>query len=161
MADQQTKNKKWQGKATTQLKTTPPEQIWALLQDFCNFNKWLTTLDTCHQVQGVDGVVRYCATIVDQPPTSVVKWCHEKLLEIDHVNKCLKYEIGENNMGFGCYVAEMKVVEVDGGCGCMVEWLFTADPVDGMRLEDLCGYLESSLKAMGERMEKELQAVPN
>ncbi|KAL8259552.1 hypothetical protein R6Q59_027505 [Mikania micrantha] len=168
----ETKNQTWEGKATAELKSTTAEQVWPLLEDFCNFHKWLPTIDTCHHVQGAHGepgLVRYCATIVpsaspsanDAGPasTDVVKWCHEKLLSIDPVQRCLSYEIGENNLGFTGYVSEMKVVETDGGC--RVEWRFEADPVDGMRLEDLCGYIESSLNAMAERMEKELQVDCN
>ncbi|MFS7990494.1 putative polyketide cyclase/dehydrase, START-like domain superfamily [Helianthus anomalus] len=164
----ETKNLKWEGKASAQLKTTKAEQVWPLLEDFCNLHKWLPTINTCHYVQGVHGqpgLVRYCATIIpssndtDKDPTTIVKWCHEKLLSLDPVQRCLSYEIGENNLGFTTYVAEIKAVDIDDGC--VVEWSFVADPVEGMRLEDLCGYFESSLKAMAERMEKELQAATN
>ncbi|XP_076949998.1 lachrymatory-factor synthase-like [Bidens hawaiensis] len=149
----ETKNPKWEGKTTAELKTTKADQVWPLLEDFCNLHKWLPTLDTCHYVQGVHGqpgLVRYCATIIKASSTpsndDVVKWCHEKLVSLDPVQRCLKYETGENNLGFTGYYAEMKVVEMDGGC--MVEWRFVADPVEGMGLEDFLGYLESSLKAM-------------
>ncbi|XP_076920552.1 lachrymatory-factor synthase-like [Bidens hawaiensis] len=161
---EETKNSKWEGKATAELKTTKADQVWPLLEDFCNIHKWLPTLDTCHYVQGVHGqpgLVRYCATIIkssSSPSNEVdVKWCHEKLVSLDPVERCLRYEIGENNLGFTGYVAEMKVVEMD--VGCMVEWRFVADPMEGMGLEDLCCYMESSLKAMAERMEKELQGA--
>ncbi|KAI3743587.1 hypothetical protein L1987_61297 [Smallanthus sonchifolius] len=166
----ETKTPKWEGKVSAQLKSTKAQQVWPLLGDFCNLHKWLPTLDTCHHVQGEHGqpgLVRYCAATIpspppndsDETPTAVVKWCHEKLLSIDPVQRCLSYEIGENNLGMTSHVAEMKVVDIDGGC--MVEWSFATDPVEGMRSEDWRGYLESSLKAMAERIEKEFQGVTN
>ncbi|KAK9068382.1 hypothetical protein SSX86_012495 [Deinandra increscens subsp. villosa] len=162
------KSPKLEGKATAKLTHTTPQQLWPLLEDFCNFHKWLPTLDTCHHVQGLHGqpgLIRYCATVIQPSSTDgavqapTVKWCHEKLLAIDPVQRFLRYEIGENNLGFTSYVSEMKVVESGGGGGgCMVEWSFTADPVEGLRSEDLCGYIQSALEGMVERMEKELQA---
>ncbi|PWA56553.1 polyketide cyclase/dehydrase and lipid transport superfamily protein [Artemisia annua] len=155
---------KWKGKATTQLKNTPPQQIWPLFQDFCSLHKWLPTIDTCHHVEGQHGqpgLVRYCAsTVPSSNGETIIKWCHEKLVSIDPIQRCLSYEIVENNLGFTYYVVEIKVNEVDDG-GCMIEWSFEADPIQGWRLEDLCGYIESSLKAMGEKMEMELQGSTN
>nr|GEY46777.1 hypothetical protein [Tanacetum cinerariifolium] len=163
MAEETTVSK-WKGKATTQLKTTPPQQIWPLFEDFCSLHKWLPTIDTCHLVEGQygqPGLVRYCAsTVQSSNDETIIKWCHEKLVLIDPIQRCLSYEIVENNVGFNRYVVEIKVNEVDDE-GCMIEWSFEADPIEGWRLEDLCGYIESSLKAMGERMEMELQASTN
>nr|XP_043611098.1 lachrymatory-factor synthase [Erigeron canadensis] len=159
-------SKRWEGKATTQLETIKAEDIWPLIEDFCNIHKWLPTIDTCHHVQGdhgQPGLVRYCASTLDNDNNNntAVKWCHEKLISIDHAHRCLSYEIMENNIGFTCYMAELKVIENIDDHGCKIEWSFVADPVQGWRFEDLCGYVDSSLKAMAGKMEEALQAATN
>ncbi|KAK1312895.1 hypothetical protein QJS10_CPA07g00891 [Acorus calamus] len=55
----------------------------------------------------------------------------ERLLGLDPVNRSYRYEIVENNKGFGRN--EAKIREVDGlnGCDCVIEWSFAAEPVEG------------------------------
>ena len=77
-------------------------------------------------------------------------------MSIDPIQRCLSYEIVENNWGFTYYVVEIKVNEVDDG-GCMIEWSFEADPIEGWRLEDLCRDIESSLKDHISRVSEEVQ----
>ncbi|XP_071719481.1 lachrymatory-factor synthase-like [Rutidosis leptorrhynchoides] len=157
--DENTKTSKWEGKVGRELQTTKAEQIWPLFEDFCSIHKWLPSINTCHYVEGVHGqpgLVRYCES---SSSNGFVKWCHEKLISIDHAERCLSYEVKENNVGFTYYVAELKVIEIESGC--KIEWSFVSDPIEGWRLEDLCGYIESSLKTMAERMEMGLQAATN
>ncbi|KAI3696651.1 hypothetical protein L6452_29101 [Arctium lappa] len=175
MADEN-RDPKWQSKVVADLKSITPQQVWPLFEDFCNFHKWLPTIDTCRHVEGVygqPGLVRYCASTLPSPPsnggdqstpTTVVKWCHEKLLSIDPVQRSLRYEIAENNLGFTFYVGELKVMELNGeddAGRCRIEWSFVCDPIEGWRLEDFSGYMRSSLEAMANRIEKEVQVVTN
>lgn len=160
--DEKTKTSKWEGKASVELKTTKADKIWPFFEDFCTIHKWLPTIDTCHQVEGVygqPGLVRYCESSPSSQPNNDIKWCHEKLISIDPVERCLSYEIKENNVGFTYYVAELKVNEFESGC--KIEWLFVSDPVEGWRSEDLRGYIESCLNFMAERMEQVIQAATN
>ncbi|XP_076920553.1 lachrymatory-factor synthase-like [Bidens hawaiensis] len=167
---QENKDSKWEGKSTAELKNIKAEQIWPLFEDFCTIHKWLPILDAekCHQVEGVygePGLVRYVvlaeqsssvlpSNITDNAPS---KWTNEKLLTIDPTQKSLSYEITENNLGFRCYVANIKVIDIDGGC--KIEWSFISDPVDGMRLEDLRGYIESIVKTVAEGMGNYLSLI--
>ncbi|KAL4560285.1 hypothetical protein LXL04_032435 [Taraxacum kok-saghyz] len=168
------RNLKWEGKATAELRSSTADQIWPLVEDFCSLEKWFPTVDACQQVKGVygePGLTRYVTATVpspppldnaDQTPETVVKWCYESLLSIDPVQRRLSYQIRENNLGVGFYVAEWKVLEIkDGGDdgGCRIEWRFTADPVEGQTLEGFCGYIQSSLNGIAERMEKALQSA--
>ncbi|XP_071741999.1 lachrymatory-factor synthase-like [Rutidosis leptorrhynchoides] len=149
--DEKTKSSKWEGKVSRELETIKADQIWPLFEDFCTIHKWLPTINTCHHVEGVHGqpgLVRYC----ESSSNDIIKWCHEKLISIDPVERNLSYEVKENNIGFKHYVAEQKVIEIESGC--KIEWLFVADPIEGWGLEDLFGYIESSLNGMVDRMEK-------
>lgn len=173
---QESRESKWEGKAIAEVRSATADQVWPLIEDFCSLEKWYPGVDACQQVKGVygePGLIRYITTTVpappppdaaDQTPATVVKWCYEKLLSIDPVQRRLSYQITENNLGVGFYVAEWTVLENkdgDGAGGCRIEWRFTADPVEDRTFEGFCGYLQSSLKGIAERMEKALQAATN
>ncbi|KAI3738035.1 hypothetical protein L2E82_28053 [Cichorium intybus] len=163
----------WEGKVSADIKSATAKQVWPLVEDFCSLDKWYPGVDTCRQVEGVygePGLVRYVtATIAsppppndaDQKPKTVVKWCYETLRSIDPVQRRLSYQITENNLGVRFYVAEWEVIENkdgDDAGGCRIEWRFTADPMEGQTLEGFCGYIQSSLNGITEKMEKALQA---
>ncbi|KAG2319554.1 hypothetical protein Bca52824_012767 [Brassica carinata] len=81
---------------------------------------------------------------------------------IDPVERCLSYEVLENNVGFRSYVATVKVTTVDGGdesdggTVCRLEWSFVSDPVDGWKKEDLESFVDFFLKHWANKMEKNL-----
>ncbi|MCD7472052.1 hypothetical protein HAX54_012935 [Datura stramonium] len=158
MAAQQ--ESKWEGKSIAYLKGPKPEQVWPLFEDFFNFHNWLPTIDTCYQVNDKDGLIRYCASTSSHGGEAIIKWCHERLLTVDKIQRCLTYEALDNNIGLGSYVATFKVLPSDGAddSGCQIEWSFVADPVDGLTLECFLGYLDSSLQGMAENFEKALQS---
>ncbi|XP_058780699.1 lachrymatory-factor synthase-like [Vicia villosa] len=152
---EENKATKWEGKAIVEVRGTNEEIVWSVLEDFCNLHKWLP-IDTCYKFEGVDGqpgVVRYCAST----KKGTVKWFKEKLLTIDHVQRCLSYEIVGNNMGFKNYVAIMKVLPLkisdDEGVGCMIEWECVCDPVEGWSLQDLHSYIGNFLNFMANKIE--------
>ncbi|CAN1784914.1 hypothetical protein LINPERHAP1_LOCUS16702 [Linum perenne] len=103
-------------------------------------------MDTCHQVEGVvgqPGLVRYCAS------TKKDSWfCKERLVSIDPGQRCLSYEVLENDAGFGYYVATIRVIDdEEGGC-CRIEWSFVADPLIGWTVDGLREYVGSCLDHM-------------
>lgn len=179
---------RWAGKATARLKGVTAEQVWPLfLDDFCSFHKWLPTIDTCRQVEGIrgqPGLVRYCASTPEDSTGADVDgerkdalWCHEKLVAIDPVVRCLSYEVMENNMGIKSLVSTIKVLpttaatikssgEVDddehGGedqFGCQIQWSFLADPFEGLMTYDgFSAYINFALQGMADKMEKVLQS---
>ncbi|XP_015083195.1 lachrymatory-factor synthase-like [Solanum pennellii] len=164
MATQQLESK-WEGKSIVNLKHPKAEQVWPLLEDFFNFHKWLPNIDTCHQIDSdnKDEIIRYCASTT--PPSSgdgeaIIKWCHEKLLTIDKIERYISYEVLNNNIGIKYYVSTLKVLSLDGDDegGCQIEWLFVADPIDGLTLELFSGYVNSSLQGMAENIEKALES---
>ncbi|KAF8407091.1 hypothetical protein HHK36_006216 [Tetracentron sinense] len=156
---------KWEGKVCAKLTGHSADQVWPLLEDFFSLHKWIPTLDTCRQVEGVlgqPGCIRYCAGNVlpsDGSGETMINWATEKLLAIDPVKRCFSYEIVENNIGFNSYVATMKVLKDEEEEGCKIEWLFVVDPVEGWKLEDLVSFYNSSLQVMAKRMEEALQAT--
>ncbi|XP_076950037.1 lachrymatory-factor synthase-like [Bidens hawaiensis] len=145
---QENKDPKWEGKSIVELKNIKAEQLWPLFEDFCTFHKWIPGLDSekCHYVEGVygePGLIR-CNVFTEQSSETLSndtdKWCTEKLLSMDRIEQTLSYKIIENNLGFRYYVGTIKVIEIEEGC--KIEWSFIADPVEGMRLEDLGGFVE-------------------
>ncbi|XP_055819318.1 lachrymatory-factor synthase-like [Solanum dulcamara] len=170
MASQQLESK-WEGKSIANLKLGKAEQVWPILEDFFNIHEWLPTIDTCYQLNNnTDGLIRYCASTA--PPSSsddgeaIIKWCHERLLTMDKMERYLSYEALENNIGIRSYVATFKVLssDNDGGDdeeeeegGCQIEWSFVADPIDGLTLECFSGYIDSTLQSMAEKIEKALE----
>ncbi|CAJ1973913.1 unnamed protein product [Sphenostylis stenocarpa] len=154
-------NTKWEGKVMAELPRTDPQLTWEALEDFCNLHKWFP-IETCYHVEGVSGqpgLIRYCASTVEEEGVGVdaekkttIKWAKEKLLEIDPIQRCLSYEIGENNMGFKSYVATLKVLPINQD-GSKIEWGFVCDPVEGWSFQDLKSYFESFVEFMAKKIE--------
>lgn len=159
----------WEAKVSKKLNKHKPEDVWPFLEDFCSFNKWLPSIDTCYKVGGVEGrpgLIRYCAATLPPPPDGnggeeTIKWCHERLLEVDPIKKYLSYEVLDNNMGFKSYKSTLEVLpSMDGDDdqkGCLIEWSFFADPIEGLRFEDMVAYLDSCLQGMAENIERALE----
>jgi hypothetical protein len=164
----ETGSKKWEGKVSAGLPIpTTAAQVWPFLEDFCNLHKWLPSVDTCYQVDGISGqpgMIRYCAATITVSSTSsgrdekMIKWAKEKLLTIDPIKRCLSYEILDNNIGLKSYVATMIVLPIDGDGihGCKIEWSFVSDPIEGWRLEDWVSFLEPSLRSMAKNIQDAL-----
>ncbi|CAH2060599.1 unnamed protein product, partial [Thlaspi arvense] len=77
-----------------------PNQIWPLFTDFFNFNKWLPTLATCHDVQSINGEpgclrFRSGSSIRSNSIESTAGWSREKVVAVDHAEHVLRYEIVE------------------------------------------------------------------
>ncbi|KAK3438349.1 hypothetical protein EUGRSUZ_C02968 [Eucalyptus grandis] len=121
---------KWEGKATAELKGPTPDQVFP-------------AVDTCCRIKGVQGqpgLIRYC--------TSTAK-------------KCFSYEVLDNNMGFKNYVATVRVMPMndeDGKMrGCMIEWSFVSNPVEGWGLQDLSSLIDISVQSMAKKIENAIQ----
>ncbi|KAK7311760.1 hypothetical protein RJT34_10097 [Clitoria ternatea] len=143
---------KWEGKVSVEVGGVGAEEAWSVIQDFCNLHKWIP-IDTCYQVEGVlgqPGLIRYCASNVED--ATAIKWAKEKLLSIDPIQRCLSYEVLDNNVGFKSYVATLKVLPINGG-SCQIEWGFVSDPVEGWSFQDLNDYIHSSLLFMANRIQ--------
>ncbi|KAE9609130.1 putative polyketide cyclase/dehydrase, START-like domain-containing protein [Lupinus albus] len=155
-------NAKWEGKAIAEITKNSAEQVWPYIEDFCNIHK-LIPLDICNKVEGIEGqpgLTRYCATTIkgeaDDAEIKINNWVNEKLLTIDPVQRCLSYEVGQNNMGFKSYVSTIKVLATTEDAkvgGCKLEWGFVCDPVEGWRFQDLNSYIDSTLQGMAKKIE--------
>lgn len=150
---------KWEGKASEELKGAKAEQIWPFLEDFVGLNKWFPTLTTCVLVKGVSGqpgCVRYCAGF--KTPVNngdeIVNWTKQKLLAIDKSEMSFSYSIVDGNVGFNSYVSRVKVVPR--GEGCVIEWEYEVERVEGWRSEDLDSFIGLGLQVMAKRMEEAL-----
>lgn len=150
---------KWEGKESIESAGITAEQVWACLEDFCNAHKWLPNLDTCYLVEGAPGqpgLIRYCGSSQSDDHEVTIRWVKEKLILMDPIQRCLSYEVTDNNMGIKSYVATIKVrpINFDNGMeGCRIEWSYVADPFEGWRFEDFASYIDYSLKFMTKTME--------
>uniref|UniRef100_A0A7N0V869 Lachrymatory factor synthase n=1 Tax=Kalanchoe fedtschenkoi TaxID=63787 RepID=A0A7N0V869_KALFE len=145
---------KWEGRATAELPYSPG-QVWPLWADFCGFHRWFPLLAASYPVEGSAGgcevgSVRCCVGRGEEP-----MWGRERLLEMDHERRVMRYEVVENNVGLRGYVATVRVREVGGG-GCEVEWSFEAEAAEGWGEEGLREYVKSSLEAVVKKMEEAL-----
>ena len=151
---------KWQAKVSVTLTKSKPDQIWLLFTDFFNFNKWLQTLTTCHGVHGINGelgCIRFCSgsSIRSNGVEPTVGWSREKLVAVDPVERVMRYEIVESNIGFESYVSTVRILPRDEE-GCVIEWGFTVDPVGGWSLDDLVKKYENALGIIAKNMEEAL-----
>ncbi|XP_031277818.1 lachrymatory-factor synthase [Pistacia vera] len=156
---------KWEGKVSTKLTKARADQIWPLFLDFFNLHKWFPSLATCYGVHGINGqtgCIRYCSGCSISPSASnennpQASWSTERLISVDHVQRSLSYEIVDNNIGFKSYVSTVKIVpednEGENQSGCVIEWGFTVDPVEGWVLDDLVKKYDMGLQRMAKRME--------
>ncbi|KAJ4708102.1 lachrymatory-factor synthase [Melia azedarach] len=165
---------KWEGKVSTRLSKATADQIWPLFTDFFNVHKYFPSLETSyglHGTNGESGGIRYCAgfsipstskSTGSSPDTEaerpVRSWSKERLVTVDHVQRCLSYEMIDSNIGFNSYVSTVKIVPVptddnDGQSGCVIEWSFTVDPVEGLVFDDLVNKYDLGLQRMAKRME--------
>ena len=165
MAGETVTQTKWEGKACVELAIPTAQEVWPLVEDFCNLHKWLPNVDTCYQVDGIlgqPGLVRYCASTITSSFNSneetMTRWVKEKLLMIDPIRRCLSYELIDNNIGMKFYVAKLVVSPNDDGKnGCKIEWSFVCDPIEGLRFEDfLHNTIETGLQSMAKKMEDAL-----
>ncbi|CAI8601936.1 unnamed protein product [Vicia faba] len=152
---------RWEGKVSSNLKNTTEQQAWPLVKDFFNLHKRFPNLATCYGIHGSNGepgCIRYCAGFsLPSDGSQEVSWSKERLVAVDDVERCLKYQIVDSNIGFRSYESTMRVVgDGDGDGGCVVEWLFAVDPVEGLVLEDLVGKYRVGLQVMARKMEEEI-----
>ena len=154
-------NSKWEGKVCTKLTNATTNQVWLLYKDFFNFHKWFPSLATCYGIHGTNGepgCIRYCAGFSipsNDGDNKPVSWSKERLIVVDDDEHRLSYEIVDSNIGFKSYVSTVKIVP-QGGEGCMIEWSFTVDKVEGWVLDDLVKKYEVGLQRMVKRMEDAL-----
>lgn len=155
---------RWKAKVSAKITKATPDQIWPLFTDFFNFHNWFPGLPTCYGLYGTNGepgCVRYCAgfSLSSCDPDEGgggsgghVKWSKEKLTVIDPERRSLTYEMVDNNIGFSSYVATMTVGPVD-GVGCVIEWSFAVNPVEGWSLDDMVKIYELGLQGMARKIE--------
>ncbi|CAK8570536.1 unnamed protein product [Lathyrus sativus] len=150
---------RWEGKVSTKLQNTTEHQAWPLVKDFFNLHKRFPNLATCYGIHGSNGepgCIRYCAGFsLPSDGSQEVSWSKERLVAVDDVERCLTYEIVDCNIGFKSYESTMRVIG-DGDGGCVIEWLFAVDPVDGLESEDLVGKYGIGLQVMARKMEEEI-----
>ncbi|KAJ9128678.1 hypothetical protein P3X46_034616, partial [Hevea brasiliensis] len=100
---------KWEGKTSVELKGATADQVWPFFEDFCNIHQWFPILETraspAIALQAKTILRRTCGNIINHK---------EKLIMINPVERCLSYEVIENNMGFNPYTATFKVLPVNG-----------------------------------------------
>ncbi|KAK7320803.1 hypothetical protein VNO77_30620 [Canavalia gladiata] len=154
-------HQRWEGKVSAKLRNTTKEQVWPLVKDFFNLHKRFPTLATCYGIHGSNGepgCIRYCAgSSIASNGSEIVSWSKERLVVVDDVDLSLKYEIVDSNIGFKSYESTIKVLtDDDSSDGCMLEWSFAVDPVEGWVLEDLVGKYHVGLQLMAKKMEDEV-----
>nr|XP_043612048.1 lachrymatory-factor synthase-like [Erigeron canadensis] len=136
-------------------------QIWLLFIDFFNFHKWFPNLSTCYGVQGTNGEVgciRYCAgSSLPNEDGGVDKasWSKERLVAVDPKQMSMSYEMVDCNVGFKSYLSTIKVVS-NGANGCVVNWSFSINPIEGLTYVYLVEKYQNGLDQATKKMEDAL-----
>ncbi|CAM0880247.1 unnamed protein product [Alopecurus aequalis] len=129
----------WRGAVEAALPGTPAGAAWAHVASFFSAHRYLPGIDVCERVvhgagsdaEDEDGghlLVPGCVRHVASRATGL--WAREELLEADHAARRLRYAVVASNMGFGRYVATLRVLDdLDGGC--RISWAFECDAVKG------------------------------
>ncbi|KAJ6824347.1 putative lachrymatory-factor synthase [Iris pallida] len=150
----------WEGLVSSPtLQGVDPDEAWYLLGDFCGIQKYHTALATSRRVEGADGepgCVRHC--VGQEDGEGHAAWAKERLLEMDAAGRSYSYDVMENNMGIGKYLATFKVVPAAGGGGCGIEWSFKAEPIDGWTRPGFLSYIEGAVGEIAARVGDALHA---
>uniref|UniRef100_A0ACD5VF55 Uncharacterized protein n=1 Tax=Avena sativa TaxID=4498 RepID=A0ACD5VF55_AVESA len=167
----------WRGAVEAALPGTPAGAAWAHVASFFSAHRYLPGIDVCERVadgartdeeeedeHDDDGhplvVVPGCVRHVASRATGL--WAREQLLEADHAARRLRYAVVASNMGFGRYVATLRVLDDDhdhedgSGGGCRISWAFECDAVRGEGWSEaaLAARVGASVEGMAERVEQ-------
>uniref|UniRef100_A0A0A9CUI7 Lachrymatory-factor synthase n=1 Tax=Arundo donax TaxID=35708 RepID=A0A0A9CUI7_ARUDO len=158
----QSKAWEWEGRVVSAVPAATADEAWALLSDFLAFHRWHPRVAACRLAAGTPrspGCVRYCEGTTDggdgaAPPD----WAHETLLEYDPAARFFRYEMNDNNMGFGAFFATFRVVPGSGE-GCELRWEFECEPLRGTPREALEARLQAGLDGMAARVRDHVLAA--
>ncbi|CAI9269837.1 unnamed protein product [Lactuca saligna] len=116
-------------------------------------------MSTCYGIHGVNGEVgciRYSDGFFFEEDDGVreANWVKVRLVAVDANEMSLNYEIIGCNFGFdkSNYLGTYKVVP-SGDEGCVVEWSFTTDPIEGIT----CEYVVEKYQHILDRMTKKME----
>ncbi|XP_047058295.1 uncharacterized protein LOC124664924 [Lolium rigidum] len=159
----------WRGAVEAALPGTPAGAAWAHVASFFSAHRYLPGIDVCERVadgagtaEDDDGhhqlIIPGCVRHVASRATGM--WAREQLLEADHAARRLRYAVVASNMGFGRYVATLRVLDggdrdADGG-GCRISWAFECDALQGEGWSEaaLVARLGASVQGMAERVQR-------
>ncbi|GJN06349.1 hypothetical protein PR202_ga24071 [Eleusine coracana subsp. coracana] len=151
----------WEGRVVSPVPAATADEAWALLSDFLAFHRWHPRVAKCRLAAGTPrapGCVRYCEGVVVVPDAGEPDWAHETLLEYDAGNRFFRYEMNDNNMGFGVFFATFRVVVPsvvvgpEEEAGCELRWEFECEPVRDTPREALVARLQAGLDGMAARV---------
>ena len=157
----------WEGKVVSPVAVATADEAWALLSDFLAFHRWHPRVAACRLASGtprLPGCVRYCEGTAPPPGgggAAAADWAHETLLEYDAERRFFRYEMNDNNMGFGLFFATFRVVPAAAaaGTGCELRWEFQCEPVRGTPREALVARLQAGLDGMAARVRDHVLAA--
>ncbi|KAM0863670.1 hypothetical protein ACQ4PT_044428 [Festuca glaucescens] len=160
----------WRGAVEAALPGTPAGAAWAHVASFFSAHHYLPGIDVCERVADGPGseeeeddddgpqlIIPGCIRHVASRATGL--WAREELLEADHAARRLRYAVVASNMGFGRYVATLRVLDGDldvDGDGCRIAWAFECDAVQGEGWSEaaLVARLGASVQGMAERVQR-------
>ncbi|KAK1375801.1 lachrymatory-factor synthase-like [Heracleum sosnowskyi] len=121
-----------------------------------------TGLETSYGIHGSNGelgCIRYCLGCSLPTSDGCAAWSKEKLIAMDEINQTLSYEIVDSNIGFNSYVSVIRISPAATDHGCMIEWSFVVDPVNGWKVEDLVTKYQLGLESMANKMEEAVISI--
>ena len=122
----------------------PASRVWETLRKFDGVERYLPVVKSSAVKGSGDGAERICIVKMshDQEPMIL----EEKLLDVDEVNRSLRYIIVNSSMTIDDYMGTMKVTELDEST-CEVKWSSTFS-AKGITENELVGMIKR-IYAMG------------
>uniref|UniRef100_A0A0E0PIR2 Uncharacterized protein n=1 Tax=Oryza rufipogon TaxID=4529 RepID=A0A0E0PIR2_ORYRU len=151
----------WTGRVTAAAPAATADEAWALLSDFLAFHRWHPGVAKCRRVSGSPrspGCVRYCEGVPGRAGgvAGAADWAHETLLEHDAAGRALRYEMNDNNMGFGTFFATLSVAAAGAAAAAGGGELRWGEPVAGTAKEALAARLQDGIDGMARRVQEAL-----
>ncbi|XP_047309811.1 lachrymatory-factor synthase-like [Impatiens glandulifera] len=154
--------KRWEGTTKSKINGVSKDRVWPFLADFFNWQTIFLAIESSVGVEGISGEIGCVRKVVLKPEASLgweakySRWGFEKLVEIDHARKWMRYEVLDNTFGWNNYEATITLLPLQGNSeGSELVWSFSLDPVeDGRSLDTMIAAYKANLESVSARVEQ-------
>ncbi|XP_047312582.1 uncharacterized protein LOC124915877 [Impatiens glandulifera] len=161
--DEATKQERWEGTVRSEIEGVSKDRVWPFLANFFHWQTIFLAIESSIGVKGISGNIGCVRNVTLKPEASLgwegkySRWGLEKLVEIDHTRKWMRYEVLDNTYGWNNYEATITLASLEGKTinGSEFIWSFSLDPVeDGRSLETMIKDYKANLASASARVKQ-------
>ncbi|XP_047312579.1 uncharacterized protein LOC124915873 [Impatiens glandulifera] len=157
-----TKQKRWEGTVRSKIKGVSKDCVWPFLADFFHWQTIFLAIESSIGVKGISGDIGCVRNVTVKPEggfgweANYSRWGLEKLVDVDHTRKWMRYEVLDNTFGWNNYEATITLLPFEGNTiGCEFIWSFSLDPVeDGRSLDTMMTDYKATLASVSARVKQ-------